>query len=140
MAQLTPAPFKLVSKGSIMPSRATAAAAGYDLYACEPAIIVGGLGNTIVRTGVHAVIPQGHYGRVAMRSGLAAREHLAVSAGVIDEDYPGEIGVIVYCTEIDRVVRISAGDRFAQIIFERIWTPESTDGPQRTGGFGSTGM
>src|SRR6185295_317886 len=89
----------------------------------------------MVSTGISVKIPSGYYGRIAMRSGLAKNQHLSVSAGVIDSDYRGAIGVLVYCTRFltysdaaqnyDPVVlphsyEIKAGERFAQLVIEKI--------------------
>ena len=53
-----------------IPTRGSAQAAGYDLYACEDALIPKG-GRAVVQTGIHIALPEGHYGRVAPRSGLS---------------------------------------------------------------------
>lgn len=141
--------------GAKMPSAGTQQSAGYDLYAVEEVTITGGAGNFIVKTGVVVELPAGTYGRIAMRSGLAVKEHLAVSAGVIDIDYKGEIGVIVFCTKIGHEYTIKAGERFAQLVPEKVWYGtskndgelERADASQRIqvdvndthAGFGSTG-
>ncbi len=138
------------SANATMPIRATPGAAGIDLFAAEDTLIIGGCGNVLVKTDIKVKLPKGTYGRIAMRSGLAVREHLAVSAGVIDSDYTGNIGVVVYCTKIfslkspneehstDMVCHfkipsahlmllpheylIKRGERFAQLIVEKIST------------------
>ncbi len=92
--------FRKLYNDSIVPVRATPCAAAFDLYAYEDTIITGGAGNIMVSTGVAVQLPRGTYGRIAMRSGLAAREHLSVSAGVIDRDYTGEIKVLVFCSKV----------------------------------------
>lgn len=63
-------------------------------------MIVGGAGNVLVPTGIAVQIPSEHYARVAMRSGLAVKQHLGVSAGVIDLDYSGPLGVVVFSSKI----------------------------------------
>jgi len=41
-------------------------------------------------------VPEGTYGRIAPRSGLAWKSHIDVGAGVIDEDYTGNVGVVLF--------------------------------------------
>lgn len=53
----------------------------------------------LVPTGIAVKLPPGTYGRIAMRSGLALNQHLTISAGVIDRDYTGPIGVLVSSTK-----------------------------------------
>jgi len=122
-----------------IPTKGTKRAAGYDLCASKAVTVTGGQGSVLVPTGIAVKLPPGTYGRIAVRSSLAVREHLAVSAGVIDADYfPGHVQVVVYCTKIGHSYTIKHGDRFAQIIPERIWQAESEEGAERKGGFGST--
>lgn len=89
-------------------------------------------------------VPAGCYGRVAPRSGLAAKHHIDVGAGVIDEDYRGNVGVVLFNHGAEPFV-VQRGDRIAQLICERCVLPEllevdSLDETQRgAGGFGSTG-
>lgn len=53
-------------------------------------------GKSIVATDISIAIPEGHYGRVAPRSGLASKHHLDTGAGVIDADYRGPVGVLLF--------------------------------------------
>ena len=92
--------FKKLHIDAIIPSRGTPMSAGFDLYALEDTVIVGGGGNVLVPTGIAVQLPQETYGRIAMRSGLAVKQHLGVSAGVIDIDYTGGIGVVVFCSKL----------------------------------------
>lgn len=78
-----------------LPVRGSAQAAGYDLFACEDAVIPKG-GRTVVQTGIHVALPEGHYGRVAPRSGLAVKHGIDVGAGVVDSDYRGLLGVVLF--------------------------------------------
>jgi dUTP pyrophosphatase len=83
-------------------------------------------------------------GRVAPRSGLAAKHSIDVGAGVIDYDYRGPVKVILFNLS-DADFAIARGDRIAQLVLERIHTPdvvvvEKLAGTVRgAGGFGSTG-
>jgi len=92
--------FKKLHPDAIIPTRGTSASAGFDLYALEDTLIVGGAGNVLVPTGIAVELANGTYGRIAMRSGLAVKQHLGVSAGVIDIDYTGPIGVVVFSNKI----------------------------------------
>jgi deoxyuridine 5'-triphosphate nucleotidohydrolase len=139
---------KFRSIGGTIPTRATKNSAGFDLYASEDKTIVGGEGSTLVKTGVQVQLPPGHYGRIAPRSGLAYKEHIAVNAGVIDIDYTGDIGVILYCTKNGHCATVKRGDRIAQLIIEKISyadgieVKEFDDHPgfiENHSGFGSTG-
>lgn len=135
--------FRKLHPQAKLPTRGSAFAAGLDLYAVEEALLAPG-GRAVVRTGLSVAIPQGFYGRVAPRSGLASAHGLDVLAGVIDSDYRGEI----LCALINHgrePFRIEAGMRMAQLIIEMIATPEPvwadelTDTTRGEAGFGSTG-
>ena len=84
-------------------------------------------------------------GFVAPRSGLTWKHSIDVGAGVIDADYRGPVGVILFNhSDVDFEVKV--GDRVAQMIIEKILTPEvaevdDLDSTVRgAGGFGSTGV
>jgi dUTP pyrophosphatase len=102
--------------------------------------------TAIVNTGVCITgMPQNVYARVAPRSGLAAKHHLHVGAGVVDSDYRGEIKVVLFNLGT-APFHIERNQRIAQLIFERIEHPitfcekSTIDETQRgTDGFGSTG-
>lgn len=50
----------------------------------------------LVKTDLSIAIPEGYYGRIAPRSSLAWKNHIDVGAGVIDEDYRGPLGVVLF--------------------------------------------
>ena len=83
--------------------------AGLDLSSVETCTIFAH-GKRIVGTGLRVAIPTGHYGRIAPRSGIAATHFIDVGAGVIDEDYRGEICVLLFNFGNDDY-HINAGDR-----------------------------
>jgi dUTP pyrophosphatase len=92
-------------------------------------------------------IPTGNYGRIAPRSGLAAKNFIDVGAGVIDSDYRGEVKVLLFnFSDVEFVV--NPGDRIAQLIVEKYTRTEiedvvegDLDSTERgAGGFGSTGV
>ena len=127
---------KLLVKG-------TSGVAGYDLSVAQAAVVPAH-GKCLVKTSLAMALPLGCYGRVAPRSGLALKKFIDVGAGVIDADYRGEVGVVLFnFGEEDFVVNM--GDRIAQLIFEKIKTPvikesDNLEGTDRgTKGYGSTG-
>jgi dUTP pyrophosphatase len=114
-----------------------------DLYSIETVTMAPGQ-RVIARTGLSVAIPEGHYGRVAPRSGLATKQGLDVLAGVIDADYRGEIGVLLLNTG-GETIELTAQSKICQLIIEKIITPEAvwaeelSDTARGSGGFGSTG-
>jgi len=139
--------FKKLHPAAVVPKRATKDSAGFDLVATEDVTVFGGLGNFMVPTGLAIQMPPGHCGIIMMRSGLAVREHLAVSAGVIDRDYVGELKVVVFHTGGGKSsYTIRAGERFAQILIKKISYADSIEveefadlTSESHAGFGSTG-
>ena len=99
----------------------------------------------MVKTGLAIAIPENTYARIAPRSGLAVKNFLDTGAGVVDYDYRGEVGVVLFNhAEVDYEVKV--GDRIAQLILERISmadcveAEELFDTERGVGGFGSTGV
>lgn len=136
--------FVLLTDNAVTPQRGSTRAAGYDLCSAYD-LVVPSHDKAIVPTDIAIRLPKNCYGRVAPRSGLAAKHFLDVGAGVIDEDYRGNIGVILF-NHGSKDFKISHGDRIAQLICERIYYPKlvevaSLDHTERgDGGFGSTGI
>jgi dUTP pyrophosphatase len=135
--------FKKLDQRAILPTRGSVSSAGLDIYAIED-LVIQPKTRAIARTGLAVAIPVGFYGRVAPRSGLAAKNGLDVLAGVIDSDYRGELCCLLYNTG-DEVIELAAGSKVCQLIVEQIVTPtpawsEDLDETARgAGGFGSTG-
>ena len=135
---------KKLSENATIPIQGTSFAAGYDLYAAEDAVVVCGT-RKLIKTNISMEITPGYYGRIAPRSGLAYKNGIDVLAGVIDSDYRGDIGVILYNTDKNIDFTVKKGDRIAQIIFEACYTAtlnnvDNLDNTLRqAGGFGSTG-
>ncbi|KAI7872776.1 dUTPase-like protein [Spinellus fusiger] len=134
---------KRLSKFAQLPTRGSPHAAGYDLYSAAN-ITVPAQNKAIVPTDIAICMPKGCYGRVAPRSGLSVNHFIDTGAGVIDSDYRGPVGVVLFNFSTEDF-KISIGDRIAQLILERIYTPdvvevESLSLTAREGcGFGSTG-
>ena len=126
-----------------IPQYATEGAAGADLRASGDTVLEPGA-RAAVATGVRLEIPPGHVGLVWPRSGLAVRHGIDTMAGVIDSDYRGEV-LVVLVNHGAEPVRIAAGDRIAQLLFQkveraRLVAADTLDATNRgSGGFGSTG-
>ncbi|WOL15390.1 deoxyuridine 5'-triphosphate nucleotidohydrolase [Canna indica] len=135
---------KKLSHNAVLPSRASALSAGYDLSSAAGALVPA-RGKALVPTDLSIAIPDGTYARIAPRSGLTWKHSIDVGAGVIDADYRGPVGVILF-NHSDVDFEVKAGDRIAQLIIENIMTPEvaevlDLDSTVRgDGGFGSTGV
>ena len=129
---------------AIVPTRGSDRSVGYDLYSSEDATVPCQAGRALVGTGIALSIPDGLYGRVAPRSGLAVKHCINVGAGVIDPDYTGEIKVVLF-NHGEKDFEIKKGDRIAQLVLERCETPPIEeisiveDTERGSGGFGSTG-
>ena len=133
-----------INPEAISPVRGSDGAAGYDLHSVENHVILAGH-RAVISTGLKFEFPQGVYGRVAPRSGLAVKHGLHVGAGVVDPDYTGEVKVVLF--NHDRVPFIvKPGYRIAQLILEKYEVHEIeevytiTDTERGEGGFGSTGV
>jgi dUTP pyrophosphatase len=128
-----------------IPVRANLTDAGADLFAVEDTIIPP-QSRALINTGISLEIPEGFYGRIAPRSGLALKNGIDVLAGVVDSGYRGNIGVILYNTDKDSNFEIKQGDRIAQLIIEQHWNfnfkeVNTLSGTNRSiNGFGSSGI
>jgi len=131
---------------AIRPKYQTDGSAGVDLHACEDCEVWTG-SETIVPTGIAVKIPSGYEGQIRPRSGLAAKHMITVlnSPGTIDEDYVGEIKVILV-NHGDGIFKVKRGDRIAQMVFTPVVHAEFEDvreldeTERGTKGFGSTGV
>ena len=127
----------------MLPLRGSALAAGLDVCSIED-VEIGPKQRVIAKTGLAVAIPAGFYGRIAPRSGLAAKKGLDVLSGVIDSDYRGEILCLLYNTG-DEMINLPAGSKICQMIIEQIITPDAAwvteldETARGAGGFGSTG-
>jgi dUTP pyrophosphatase len=135
------------AEGLPLPAYATEGAAGMDLLAAvtEPLLVPPG-GRALIPTGLRIALPEGHELQIRPRSGLALKHGVLVpnSPGTIDEDYRGELQVILLNAGTEPFT-VERGMRIAQAVLAPVtraaWRevaalPESTRG---TGGFGSTG-
>jgi dUTP pyrophosphatase len=136
--------FKKLSDKATLPSKGSALAAGYDLSSAVDGQVPA-RGKALFVTDLACALPRGTYGRVAPRSGLTWKHAIDVGAGVIDQDYTGNIGVILF-NHSDNAFEVKRGDKIAQLILERIvddaTVKEVSELPSTVrgvSGFGSTG-
>ncbi|EPS28080.1 Deoxyuridine 5'-triphosphate nucleotidohydrolase [Penicillium oxalicum] len=141
---LPPLLIKKLVPSAKAPTRGSAFAAGYDMYAAKETVVPA-KGKALVDTGIAMAVPEGTYGRVAPRSGLASKHFIDTGAGVIDADYRGEVKVLLF-NHSDVDFPVKEGDRVAQLVLEKIYTPEVAvveeleASVRGAGGFGSTGV
>lgn len=136
-------------EGLPLPSYGTAGAAGLDLYAAMPEHDTMAIGAhmRIIPTGICVAIPAGCCGLVIPRSGLAAKHQITITnaPGLIDEDYRGEIQVMLENHSPDDYHTIKHGDRIGQLLilpYPKVQlqeVEELPDTPRGEAGFGSTG-
>lgn len=131
-----------LDNGAIMPTRAHASDAGYDLYAREEKAVPAH-GSACFDIGVHIEIPSGYVGFLKSKSGLNVKRGIT-GEGVIDSGYTGSIVVKLY-NNSDTDYTVGAGDKISQIVLLPIFTPEleqveTLEDTERGGkGFGSSG-
>lgn len=138
---------KRLSDTAKIPTRESSCAAGYDLYADIPEDITIKPHETMkINTGVAMEIPEGYFGGIAARSGLATKEGLrpANCYGIVDSDYRGQIIVALHNdSDIERVV--TPQERIGQIIIQPYLNvtfcevDDLTETERGSNGFGSTG-
>ena len=134
--------FKRLHPEATLPTRGSFQAAGLDIFSIEE-VVIEPKQRSLVRTGLAVAIPEGYYGRVAPRSGLATSKGLDVLAGVIDSDYRGEVRCLLYNAG-EESINLPAQSKICQLIIEKIitpsalWADEISDTDRGSGGFGST--
>jgi dUTP pyrophosphatase len=139
---------KKLTETATIPTCGTAESAGYDLYGDNNDVIQIAPHSTIkIPTGIAMAIPNGYFGAVYARSGLATKKGLRPSncVGILDADYRGNVIVALH-NDTDELMEVNPHERIAQLIiqkFEHIVfnEVEELDETERgVGGFGSTGV
>lgn len=139
--------FKKLNPDAIIPKYQTEGASGVDLHSVEDVTIYAGE-TKLVKTGLAVQLPKGTELQIRARSGLALKTPYLIKNGVgtVDEDYRGEIGVIISnISQIGEPIRIKKGDRIAQGVIcpivkvDIVEVDKLTETTRGEGGFGSTG-
>ena len=136
-----------LSKNAKVPSFADKGSNGCDLYAnTDNDIRLRSHRRILVKTGISIEMPEGTFGFVVPRSGLASNHGVTVlnGPGLIDTSYRGEISVVLYNSS-PVVYNVKHHDRIAQLVFiqheqAEFEVVESLSETERQdGGFGSSG-
>lgn len=138
-------PVRRLRDGAVLPARAYAGDAGFDLAACEQVVLDPGE-RAVIPTGLAVAIPDGYAGFVQPRSGLAARHGITIvnTPGLVDAGYRGEVRVVLLNTDSREPFVVEPGMRIAQLVVVPIseiavreveQLPESERGER---GFGSS--
>jgi dUTP pyrophosphatase len=129
-----------------LPEKAHQTDAGFDLFSIEEKEIPAGEAS-LIKTGISIQLPPNTEAQVRPRSGLALKHSITVlnSPGTIDEDYRGEIGVILINHGKDTFV-VEKGMKIAQMVIQPVLSVDIEEAKgdlsethRGTGGFGSTG-
>jgi dUTP pyrophosphatase len=146
--------FKQLHPDAKLPRRATVGASGMDLVAIENVMLHPGE-KQLIKTGLAVEIPYGFEIQIRPRSGLSLKTNLRIcnSPGTIDQDYKGELCIIMQNitsldpeSNFDGRILIEKGDRIAQavlcpiVIAEPVWTDHLVTSERGEGAFGSSGM
>ena len=126
---------KKLTKTAQIPTRQHEGDAGYDLYAdIQEPITIEPHTTEFIHTGIAIEIPDGYFGAVFARSGLASKQGLrpANCVGVCDSIYRGEYMVALHNDSIDTKT-VNPGDRIAQLVVMPHVKLEFTDGEELSG-------
>ena len=136
---------KKLNESASIPNKNSEHDAGYDISSCEE-VNIQPMSRQLVKTGISISIPTGYYAHVSDRSGMALKHGAHCLGKIIDPSFRGEIGVIIYNTDMYAPIKIKQGQRIAQIIFKKyenvnfIEVDDELDATERgEGGFGSSG-
>jgi dUTP pyrophosphatase len=135
-------------EGVPLPKYMSHAASGMDIYAAvenETVLMPGE--RALIPTGFKMALPVGYEAQVRPRSGLAIKNGISVlnTPGTIDEDYRGEVGVILM-NHGKEAFKIKRGDRIAQMVINKVEqadievVTDLSETSRSTGGFGHTGV
>lgn len=136
--------FKRLSNNAVLPTKAHAMDSGFDLYTAEEVTIKPNQ-TLVIPTGVAVLLPKGYEAQVRPRSGVTSKTKLRVQLGTIDNEYTGDIGIIVDNIGNKSIV-VEKNTKLAQLVIQELpkfskaeWTDEELQGARGDKGFGSSG-
>jgi dUTP pyrophosphatase len=114
-------PIRRLRDDAVLPQRAYAGDAGFDLAACDR-VVLGPGERAVVGTGLALALPAGYAAFVQPRSGLAARNGITIvnSPGLVDAGYRGEVMVVLHNTDPAEAFEVEPGMRIAQLVVLRL--------------------
>lgn len=132
-----------LSEYAFLPTYGSEYAAGLDLYSTKDVLVLPGE-RVLVPLDIAIELPKNTYGHILPRSGLALKKGIHIGAGVIDEDYRGNVGVLLFNLGKEQV-EFKKGDRIAQMVvkpYVHVTVQEKNVSESERGdkGFGSTGL
>lgn len=137
--------FKRLSEHAVLPTKAHATDSGFDLYTSEEVTIKPNQ-TLVIPTGVAVLLPKGYEAQVRPRSGVTSKTKLRVQLGTIDNEYTGEIGIIVDNISNNTRTTLNKHTKLAQLVVQQLpqfdtaeWTDEELQGARGNKGFGSSG-
>lgn len=156
--------FKKLTEDAILPVKAHPTDSGFDLFSCEDVEVLPGE-SKVIRTGIGIHLPPGYEAQVRPRSGVTSKTKLRVQIGTIDNDYTGQIGILIDNIETNSIIagrrvdgsicdeikykygryKIQKGDKLAQLVVQPIPAIEAYEIEELpktvrgSNGFGSTG-
>lgn len=134
----------LVNELAKVPTKSRADDAGYDLYSTEE-VIIKPMERKLIKTGITLSIPTGIYAHISDRSGMALKKGAHCLGKIVDPSFRGEIGVILYNTDMYESIKICVSDRIAQIVFKKyenvdfIICNKLNSSTRQDSGYGSSG-
>lgn len=132
-----------LSEVALIPKRGTTYAAGLDLFSPLDCVVMPNQ-RLLVKLDISLELENGTFGHILPRSSLSLKNGIHIGAGIIDSDYRGNVGVLLFNLS-DQPFIVSRGDRIAQLVVKRyeIVEPEEvfeiSETERGLGGFGSTG-
>jgi dUTP pyrophosphatase len=136
--------YKKLSQNATAPESSSEDDAGYDLFAAHDGCMSGG-GRGIIKTNISIELPEGYYGQLEGRSGLAVKSGIAVLGGIIDPNYRGDIGVILVNLDNEKTFVYKKGDKICQMVIKPYIKPQMIEADELSAtdrgekGFGSSG-
>lgn len=109
--------YQLLNGNKYTPLKAYSGSAGYDLFIPNDVVIPRGK-SIKIPLDIKFEIPRNCYGRIALRSSWAMTE-INVRAGVIDNDYRGNVFAVLHNDSLTNDFEIKQGDRVVQLILEK---------------------